>query len=110
MLNYNGERTLWVADETELYPPIQKEKEITITTSCEAVGDLSFHDNVLCMAVQEEPNTLEVFDASSGDTFWTFKLPGSRGSMSFTCVQNDSLIVAGGQDLIEIMITNLTLD
>ena len=34
---------------------------------------------------------------ASGDTLWTFEVPGSVVSMNFVCAQNDSMIFAGGQ-------------
>jgi outer membrane protein assembly factor BamB len=97
MLNLNKERTSWASEENVLQPPLQQKTEYKIKSSGTKLGDISFYNNLLCLAVQNEPNTLEVFDIGSGDTLWTFEVPGSRGSMSFTCAQNDSLIFAGGQ-------------
>jgi outer membrane protein assembly factor BamB len=97
MLNFNRERTSWAFEETELHPPLQQKNEYEIKSSGTSIGAISFFNNLLCLAVQNEPNTLEVFDLASGDTLWTFEVPGTRGSMSFTCAQNDSLIFAGGQ-------------
>jgi len=97
MLNLNKERTSWASEENVLQPPLQKKTEYNIKSLDSKLGDISFFNNLLCLAVQNEPNTLEVFDIGSGDTLWTFGVPGSRGSMNFTCAQNDSLIFAGGQ-------------
>jgi len=97
MLNYDRERTSWVKDENILQPPFELKTEINIKSAGQKMGDLSFYNNLLCLAVQNEPNTLEVHDIVSNDTLWTFEVPGSVGSMSFTCAQNDSLIFAGGQ-------------
>jgi outer membrane protein assembly factor BamB len=97
MLNLNKERTSWALEENVLHPPLQIKTEYSIKSPDSKLGDISFFNNLLCLAVQNEPNTLEVFDIGSGDTLWTFKVPASRGSMSFTCAQNDSLIFAGGQ-------------
>lgn len=97
MLNYCKERTSWASDETVLHPPLEKKTEYITTIPAPSISDMSFFNNFLTLAIQGDPNTLEVFDISAGDTAWIFKLPGSRGSMSFTCAQNDSLIFAGGQ-------------
>jgi outer membrane protein assembly factor BamB len=104
MVNLNKERTSWVSDETALYPPLQQKKVFTIksTGSYLNLNSLTFYDNLLALAVGRYPNTLEVFDISSGDTLWTFEVPDSRASMNFACAQNDSMIFAGGQHGLEL--------
>ncbi len=92
-------RTSWVADETVLYPPLQKKKEFAVksTGSYLHLDYLTLHDNLLALGVGRYPNILEAVDVTSGDTLWTFEVPESMGSMSFACAQNDSMIFAGGQ-------------
>lgn len=97
MINLCRERTSWATEETVLYPPLQKKTEYSLKSNGTNIDDFSFYNNLLCISVQNEPNTLEVFDVESGDTLWTFQVPNSRGGMNFTCAQNDSLIFAGGQ-------------
>ena len=99
MVNLNKERTSWASDETALYPPLQQKREFMIksTGSYLDLNYLTFYNNLLTLAVGRDPNTLEVVDISSGDTLWTFEVPNSKGSMSFACAQNDSMIFVGGQ-------------
>ena len=99
MINHNKERTSWVSDEIVLYPPMQQKNEIPIksTGSYIKLSYLTFHNNLLALAVGRNPNTLEAVNVTSGDTLWTFEVPGSEASMSFVCAQNDSMIFAGGQ-------------
>lgn len=100
MVNLNKERTSWASDETILYPPLQQKNEFTIksTGSYLKLNYLTFYNNLIALALGRYPNTLEVLDISSGDTLWTFEVPESVASMSFTCAQNDSMIFAGGQN------------
>lgn len=99
MLNYDKERTSWASEETQLHPPLQQSKEITIKSTGDYIklSYLTFYNDLLALAVGRFPNTLEAVHAASGDTLWTFEVPDSRGSMSFVCAQNDSMIFAGGQ-------------
>ena len=99
MVNLNKERTSWASDETALYPPLQQKREFMIksTGSYLDLNYLTFYNNLLALGVGRYPNILEVVDISSGDTLWTFEVPNSKGSMSFACAQNDSMIFVGGQ-------------
>jgi outer membrane protein assembly factor BamB len=99
MINYNKERTSWASDETVLYPPLEQTMVIPVKSTGDYINlnYLTFHNGLLALAVGRTPNTLEAVDIASGDTLWTFEVPGSGSSMSFVCAQNDSMIFAGGQ-------------
>ncbi len=61
------------------------------------ISDVTIYDNLLCVSMDGTPNTVEAIDMESGDSLWTFQLPGTGGSMSFACAQNDSFVFVGGQ-------------
>jgi len=97
MVNLCRERTSWASDEDVLYPPLQKVIEYEKKSEGSGITDLTFYNNLLCLSVSGDPNMLEAIDVTSGDTLWTFPVPGSGGSMNFSGAQNDSLVFAGGQ-------------
>lgn len=99
MINLNKERTSWASDETILYPPLKQIDEIPIKSTGDylSLSYLTYHNDLLVLAVGRNPNTVEAVNIASGDTLWTFEVPESKASMSFVCAQNDSMIFAGGQ-------------
>jgi outer membrane protein assembly factor BamB len=97
MVNLNRERTSWAAEETVLQPPLEKADEYHPKTGGYTVDGITFLDGVIALALEFDPNVLEMVDAGSMDTLWTFKVPGSVASMLHVCAQNDSMVFAGGQ-------------
>jgi outer membrane protein assembly factor BamB len=99
MINCNKERTSWASDETVLYPPLHQKTEIPVKSTGDYLNlnYLTYYNDLLALAVGRTPNILEAVDLASGDTLWTFEVPGSGSSMSFVCAQNDSMVFAGGQ-------------
>jgi len=99
MVNFNKGRTSWASDETMLYPPLGQKTVIPVKSTGDYIklNYLSFYNDLLALNVGRNPNTLEAVDITSGDTLWTFEVPGTRGGMDFVCAQNDSMIFAGGQ-------------
>ncbi|KAA3620154.1 MAG: T9SS C-terminal target domain-containing protein [Calditrichaeota bacterium] len=97
MLNKCKERTSWASEETVLLPPLEIKTKMSLKSNGTHIGDLALVDNILSVAAQNTPNTLEVFDIQTGDTLWTFQIPNTQAAMNFTCAQTDSLIFAGGQ-------------
>jgi outer membrane protein assembly factor BamB len=96
MVNYNRWRTSWVSEENILYPPLQ-EWAVYKPKMAKVISDVTIYDNLLCVSMDGTPNTVEAIDMESGDSLWTFQLPGTGGSMSFACAQNDSFVFVGGQ-------------
>jgi outer membrane protein assembly factor BamB len=99
MINLNKERTSWASEETILYPPLHQKTVIPVKSTGDYINlnYLTYYNDLLALAVGRNPNTLEAVDMASGDTLWTFEVPGSGSSMSFVCAQNDSMVFAGGQ-------------
>ncbi len=99
MINQNKERTSWAAEETLLYPPLKQKEVIPVQSPGDYIrlSYLTVNNNLLALALGRYPNTLEAVDLISGDTLWTFEVPGSDAAMGFVCAQNDSMIFAGGQ-------------
>ncbi|MBN2008185.1 PQQ-binding-like beta-propeller repeat protein [candidate division KSB1 bacterium] len=107
MLNYDAKRTSWVADETDLYPPLQITSTINISTKYPSIGGMTYYDGLLCVSTSDnDTNVVITYDAANGDSLWSFIVPGSGGSMVFDCAQNDAIVFAGGQNSTELYALN----
>ncbi len=95
LINFDMGRTSCVSGENILYPPLQNTCKFKSTSG--AMSNFTIYGDLLCLSVNGSPNSVEAIDMKSGDSLWTFKVPGTGGSMSFACAQNDSFVFAGGQ-------------
>ncbi|HPG40895.1 MAG TPA: PQQ-binding-like beta-propeller repeat protein [bacterium] len=96
MLNSCRERTSWAADENILHPPLKQVAQY-IGVAAEYNELPTWYNNTLMVSIEHEPNLFVAWNDVTGDTLWTFPVPGTVGSVSFAGAQNDSMVFAGGQ-------------
>jgi outer membrane protein assembly factor BamB len=90
------ERTSWASSENTLSPPF--DHIVSFLPDYEfPFNSLSIYKNILCTGLDTQPNSFYGIDMTTKDTLWSFAVPGSAGSVSFTAAQNDSLVFVGGQ-------------
>ena len=97
MVNSDKGRCSWASFETLLYPPLHEVASYEVKNSFSYIDGLTLYNNLLCISLEEDPNTLEALDLQTGDTLWTFQVPGTSGANDHTAAQNDSMVFFGGQ-------------
>lgn len=92
MVGGNPGRTSFATNEVELYPPLEKEKDIPV------YGEfiIEFED-ILYTANGGSPNTIEAYDLSTEQVLWTFELPETAGSIGVVPAVSGNQLFCGGQ-------------
>jgi len=100
MLNGSGARTSWASGEDELKPPLQQTGLLSVGgLENTTYADMTWYDHTLCVGINDGgENLYALFDTGTGDTLWTFRVPGSGSGSDYSPAQNDSLVFCGGQD------------
>ena len=77
MVNCEKGRTSWASLETVLYPPLQVAAVLPVRSEYAYIDALTLYNDLLCISLDEDPNTLEALDLQTGDTLWTCTYGGS---------------------------------
>jgi outer membrane protein assembly factor BamB len=94
MIGYDTAHTGFNAGETELHPPFPVDYSLPMLIG---IQGLSSKDGIVFATGQSDTNLVRAMDLATGDTLWTFTIPGSGGSSNNTPAVWDTLVYAGGQ-------------